>query len=180
MIALAPHVATASPADQMASFAKGQAALWVTTPQVIAAIRAQNARHAALSQAEIDRLDLDWRAQIGAVEAPLIDRVVGSPVSSLLAEPVAGSGGVITEVFVMDNRGLNVAASSPTSDYWQGDEAKFSQTYPMGRDAVHVGDIELDESTQTYQGQVSMSVVDPESGAVIGAVTFGLNASAFF
>ncbi len=38
----------------------------------------------------------------------------------------------MTEVFVMDARGLNVAASDVTSDYWQGDEEKFSETFPKG------------------------------------------------
>ena len=49
-----------------------------------------------------------------------------------------------------------------------------------GPDAVHVSEVEFDESSQTYQMQVSMSVTDPASGAVIGAVTFGLDAQAFF
>ena len=78
----------------------------------------------------------------------------------------------------MDQRGLNVAASHATSDYWQGDEAKFTQSFGLGAGAIHCGDIEFDESSQTYQGQVSVSIVDPETQAVIGAITFGLNADA--
>ena len=74
----------------------------------------------------------------------------------------------------MDQVGLNVAVSEPTSDYWQGDEAKWSQTYLAGAGAMHVSDVELDESTQTYQAQVSLTVVDA-SGAPIGAITFGVN-----
>jgi hypothetical protein len=78
----------------------------------------------------------------------------------------------------MDARGLNVAASTPTSDYWQGDEAKFTDTYSQGPGAIHVGDVEFDESTQSYQGQVSIVVVDPDTGNPIGAITVGLNAEA--
>ena len=87
---------------------------------------------------------------------------------------------MIAEVFIMDAQGLNVAASAVTSDYWQGDEAKFQQTYGVGPDAVHISEVELDESTQTYQAQVSLSLTDPATGALIGAVTFGLNAQAFY
>ena len=73
----------------------------------------------------------------------------------------------------MDAQGLNVAQSDVTSDYWQGDEAKWQETYNTGN--VHIGDVELDESTQTYQAQVSLPIFDPESNAVIGAATFGVN-----
>ncbi|CAN0599908.1 unnamed protein product, partial [Laminaria digitata] len=45
-------------------------------------------------------------------------------------------------------------------------------------DAVHVSDVEEDESTQTLQSQLSMPVVDPASGQVIGAVTIGVNLDA--
>ena len=100
--------------------------------------------------------------------------------SEHLRTHVAEAGGRITEVFVMDARGLNVASSAITSDYWQGDEAKWIDTYMKGADAIHVSEVEFDESAQTYQMQVSMSVTDPASGAVIGAVTFGLDAQAFF
>ena len=62
-----------------------------------------------------------------------------------------------------------------TSDYWQGDEDKWSKTYSVGPDALVIGDVEQDESTQRFQTQVSLSVVDPADGAVIGAVTVGVD-----
>jgi hypothetical protein len=73
----------------------------------------------------------------------------------------------------MDASGLTVAMSDPTSDYWQGDEAKWRETYPAGAGAVHVSEVDLDQSTQTYQSQVSLTVVD--AGEPVGAVTFGVN-----
>jgi hypothetical protein len=81
---------------------------------------------------------------------------------------------------MMDARGLNVAASSVTSDYWQGDEEKFTATYPLGPDAVHISEVEFDESTQTFQAQVSLPVTDPATGAVIGAITIGVAADRLF
>jgi len=61
-----------------------------------------------------------------------------------------------------------------TSDYWQGDEAKFTQTYAVGSDAVHFSDIDFDESSQSYQAQISFTIIDPASGAPIGAMTVGV------
>ena len=40
-------------------------------------------------------------------------------------------------------------------------------------------EVELDESTQTYQAQLSFTLVDPATGAAIGAVTVGVNAETF-
>ena len=78
----------------------------------------------------------------------------------------------------MDAHGLNVAATAPTSDMWQGDEAKFTETYPKGPDATHFSEVEFDESSQIFQGQISIPMVDPDTGEVVGAMTVGVNAEA--
>lgn len=147
----------------------------VSDPAMIAAIRKQNDRTAGLSESEIVAMDQDWRGQVGSGAAPLIDGVTGSPVAARLREVQEASGGLYTEIFLMDAVGLNVAASDVTSDYWQGDEAKWQQTYAAGPDAMHISEIELDESTQSYQSQISVPVVDPDTGEPIGAATVGVN-----
>ncbi len=180
-LTLTPLTASASsPTEAMIGYAQEQVQAWVVTPEVVAAIKAQNERTASMSQSEIDGLDKDWRAKVGCNCSPFVQGVLENETSQHLAAHAAQSGGMVTEVFVMDARGLNVGQSGPTSDYWQGDEAKFQQTFLVGPDAVHASDIELDESTQTYQAQISRTITDPETGAVIGAVTIGLNAQNFF
>jgi hypothetical protein len=77
------------------------------------------------------------------------------------------------EIFVMDNQGANVAMTDKTSDYWQGDEAKFKKSFNGGSGAVFVDDVEFDDSTQAYLVQVSVPVKDGER--VIGAITFGID-----
>lgn len=176
--------ASAAQADQytdvMTAYAKDTASAWAADPVLIDAIRTQNARTAGLNQAQIDELDRQWRQEVGMSDRPIVDPVLFNPVSDHLRSLVSGSGGAVTEVFIMDNKGLNVAASDATSDYWQGDEAKFTETYSQGPDALHISDIEFDESTQTYQGQISLPISDPENGVVIGAITIGLNAESLF
>lgn len=152
---------------------------WAADPVLIAAINAQNERHAALTPANISALDAAWMAELGQPVRPTIDAVLNSTVSDQLRQQVEIAAGQFTEIFVMDNLGLNVASSGTTSDYWQGDEAKFTETYPKGASAMHVSEVEFDESTQFYQVQVSFSVTDPADGRVIGAVTVALNAERF-
>ncbi|WLR94074.1 hypothetical protein [Shinella zoogloeoides] len=76
----------------------------------------------------------------------------------------------------MDNRGLNVGQSDVTSDYWQGDEAKWQIAFGAG--TLHVEEAARDESTQLMQSQASLPIRDPQTGAVIGAITVGLNLDA--
>jgi len=148
---------------------------WASDPVILDAIRHQNEATAAYSQDQIDAMDKAWRAEVGAGAHPTIDSVLKTAASDYLRAQRDASGGLYTEVFVMDARGLNAAASDVTSDYWQGDEAKWQQTYTIGAGAIHIGEIELDESTQTYQSQVSMAITDPATGTPIGAVTVGVN-----
>jgi hypothetical protein len=159
-------------------FAKSTVKQWVANDTVINAIKAQNAKHAGLSQGDIDNMDKDWRAQTDAGSKPMIDAILGNAVSQYLRQQKDSTQGLVTEVFVMDNRGLNVGQSDVTSDYWQGDEAKFQKTYSAGPDAIFVDEVEMDESTQTFQSQLSMSITDPATGEVIGAITVGVNVDA--
>jgi hypothetical protein len=147
---------------------------WVNDPTIIEAVKAQNAKNAALKQADIDTLDKQWRGEVEADSHPLIDSVLNNATSDLLKAKQQASDGTITEIFVMDDKGLNVGQSSVTSDYWQGDEAKFQKSFGAGADAVFVDDAEKDESTQMLQSQASMTITD-ESGKPIGAITIGIN-----
>jgi len=94
----------------------------------------------------------------------------------MLRAEVVASNGLIAEVFVMDAMGLTAAASDPTSDFWQGDEAKFIETFGKGAGSYLIGAVEFDDSTQTYSAQVSAVVLDPDTGAPIGAITSSVNA----
>lgn len=162
----------------MRDFVTSNVLPWVNDATLIDAIKTQNAAHAGLSATQIDEMDQTWRAQVGTPIAPLVDDVLNNPASSILVEKLEAAGGTISELFVTDNIGLNVAASGATSDYWQGDEAKFTEVFGKGTDAMHFGDIEFDESAQTYMGQVSVPLVDSASGNVIGTMTIGLDAEA--
>jgi hypothetical protein len=144
-------------------------------PAIVAAIKAQNAANQNLSQADVEALDQKWRAEADSGGGEMIDGALTSPASVHLKKIRDEAGGMINEIFVMDAHGLNVAQSDPTSDYWQGDEAKWQKTYGDGGEAVFVDEIEQDESTQMLQSQASFTIVDPETNEPIGAATVGIN-----
>ena len=151
---------------------------WLSDPVLVDAVKAQNAQNAGLAQADIDALDKKWRAETEGSSKEMIDGVLGNALSQFLKAKQQEAGGLITEVFVMDNKGLNVGQSDVTSDYWQGDEDKWSKTYGAGPDAIFIDGAEKDESTQMLQSQGSIAIKDPASGEAIGAITVGINLDA--
>ena len=160
----------------MHAFYDASIAGWIADPVLIDAIVLQNETTARYDAATIESMDQAWRAELGASSSPTITPVMTHPASDFLRARVAESGGTMTEIFVMDSVGLNVASSGMTSDYWQGDEEKFTETFGAGAGAMHFSEIEFDESSQSYQAQISFTLTDPASGAPIGAMTVGIDA----
>jgi len=159
----------------MQNFANATVKQWISEPVMITLIKAQNDRYANLTQSQIDSMDIQWRTETVLSRKPLITQVSGNQLSKRLMELKAATKGVVTEVFVMDNRGMNVAISDVTSDYWQGDEDKWQKTFLAGPGTIFVDAVEHDASTDSFQSQLSMSITDPATGQVIGAITVGIN-----
>lgn len=164
-----PHVTAIN------DYLKANVLAWASDPAVVEAIKANNAANGGLTQADIDALDAKWRQEVEGSDKPTIDATLGNSLSKFLIDKKMAAGGVIAEVFVMDAKGLNVGQSDVTSDYWQGDEDKFSKSFGAGAGAVFVDEIEKDESTQTLQAQVSLTIADPATGEAIGAMTLGID-----
>jgi hypothetical protein len=163
-------------AAPLTELANGKLREIAQNPALVAAIEAQNALTAGYDATQIDTLDKQWRAEVGAADKPLINATMGTEASAVLTAAQDESAGLFTEIFATDAMGLNVAQSTVTSDYWQGDEDKFSKTFSVGADAVFLGEIEQDESTQAYQSQVSITITN-EAGQPIGSITAGVDLS---
>ena len=138
-----------------------------STP-VLVAVRNQNQRGVSLE--EIQRIDRDWIATPGITRFMLN---LMSNDGALALYNLEEQNKFIVEAFIMDNLGANVALTKKTSDYWQGDEAKFIQSYNNGLGAIHYSDIEYDESTDDIVIQVSVPVMD--QNRAIGAITFSIS-----
>ena len=143
-----------------------------TDPIIVKAVKAENAKGKTLAQ--IQELDKKWMATPGVVDymKALMENECGA-----YLHKIQQSAPYFAEIFVMDNLGANVAMSDKTSDYWQGDEAKFIKSYNNGKGAVFVDAVKFDDSTQNYLVQVSVPVKDGDK--VIGAITFGINVDKF-
>ncbi len=153
---------------KIVDLANGELAKFGNDPIIIKAVKAQNAKGLAL--ADIQKLDETWKATPGLADfmTALMTSECGKYIKNIQA-----SKDYFAEIFVMDNQGANVAMTDKTSDYWQGDEAKFKKSFNNGSGAVFVDEVEFDESSQGYLVQVSVPVMS--GGKAIGAITFGID-----
>ena len=177
--ALSFALSTASFADDAADikakaedYTKTEVAKWVADADVVAALSAANSSSAAYDQGKIDELDKQWRAEVGAAAHPLIDQVMASSASAKAKSWCSSGGGVVTEVIIMDNKGLNVGICDATSDYWQGDEPKWQRAFLEGKGAVFIDRPRFDDSSSRNLAQISVPVM--ENGRAIGVITIGV------
>lgn len=147
---------------------------WVKKPIVINSILIQNQKHKNLTKDKILEIDKKWRKETTSTKRPTINSLLKNKLSNYLKELKSKNNGLFTEIFVMDNKGLNVGISDPTSDYYQGDEAKWQETYLKGSESIHVSDVEFDDSSQSFQFQISFTVSDKNKA--IGTLTVGVDA----
>ena len=136
-------------------------------PLLVRAVRQQNAL--GLTQEEINKRDKEWRAT--KEPTPYKISLQTSPAGRFLKEQVTRNAS-FNEAFLTGNQGANVAAYPATSDYWQGDEDKWTNSFNGGDGQIFYGKLALDESTNTVAAQVSAPVLD--RGETIGVLVVGI------
>ena len=139
-----------------------------TDATLIAAVNKQNGEN--LSMSTISSRDKKWQSTSGLDD--FMKGLMSNAAAKRLAQ-IEKENKVIVESFLMDKKGANVAMTNKTSDYWQGDEAKFTKSFSGGKGSVHIGKAKFDKSAQAYTIQVSVPVMS--DGHAIGAITYGVN-----
>lgn len=150
---------------------------WLDTEIVRLSINTQNKRYRKLTQTDIQKLDTQWRNERKASDKPLIAATLSNPLSLYLARMQGRSIGLFVEIFIMDNKGLNVGQSSITSDFWQGDEAKYQKSFLVGPEAIFIDKPEWDEKFKIWRVQVNLTLTGSDQKTAIGAATVELNLS---
>ena len=138
-------------------------------------IETQNREYGNLPQSQIKQLDEQWRAERGTLDKPLIAMTLSNPLSTYLTRMQADALGLYSAIFVMDRNGLNVGQSAITSDYWQGDEAKFQKTFQVGPEAIFIDEPEYVDDFDIWISQVNMTIASRTTGQPIGSASFDVN-----
>ena len=140
---------------------------WGKDPALVREVTAQNSHR--MTMAEITAIDKAWMAGgEGDRVAKLLSNACATRLKALVSTIPA-----FNESFVMDDQGANVCMSDRTSDFWQGDEAKWQKSFNEGKGATFVDQPKYDVSAKAILVQVSVPVMS--NGAAIGAITVGIN-----
>lgn len=166
LLACAARTAAADLPPRVREIAQSELPALAADPIVIAAIKEQNAKGSSLDA--VKEFDQRWQATPGI--ADFMKPCLESPAAQRIRE-WRKAHKFLSEIIVMDHQGANVAITEKTSDYWQGDEKKFTE--PL-KGAVFIDQVKFDESTQTYSVQVSVPVPGSD-GKPIGAICFGID-----
>jgi len=157
--------------DKTKAFAEEALLPMITDGTLVSAVEEQNAAGTSLD--EIKRIDAEW----SEAEEPLdvMMEKMGNPCAERLTA-LSRDYPAIVEAFAMDNQGAVVGENNLTSDYWQGDEAKWQDSYNGGQGGLAVGEVEFDRSANASLQQISLPII-ADGGRVVGAITFGVAVS---
>ena len=99
---------------------------------IIRAVRKQNAE--SQSPATIKQLDSEWTGskKSAPFKKSLQENLVGEYFKSL----IDFNDSIYNEAFLTDRNGANIAAYPATTDYWQGDEKKWTAAFNEGQGGV--------------------------------------------
>lgn len=136
-------------------------------PVLIEAVRRQNAEKLAINS--IKERDDAWKENENLT--PFKRSLQQNKAGKLLRRYVSRNSS-FNEAFLTDNQGANVAAFPATSDYWQGDEEKWTASFNDGTGQMFLGPLERDESTNTVAVQVSAPLF--HQGETIGVLVVGV------
>lgn len=142
-------------------------------PVVVKAVKEQNAK--GVSLASIQELDKTWTDTTSAAKEP--SAYMKSFNSNAAAQELAKiekAKPYMVEFILTDNQGANIAITGMTSDYWQGDEPKFSNAFANGKGDTYIARPQKDKSTGEVISQVSVPVMS--DGKAIGTLTVGIRA----
>jgi ABC-type amino acid transport substrate-binding protein len=148
---------------------------WKRLPKLEALLKERNLKSRRFSKQEIAERDKKWMEAFIQNDFSYSINLVDQEMSAQLREIKKQSQDMITEIIVTDARGLNVAISDMTSDYWQGDEDKFIEAFSKPANTMHFGEISYDESTKRFQLHLSVPLYTEEKFEPLGVMVFGVD-----
>ena len=144
------------------------------TPSIIDAVVQANLDRADLTDKDITALDQAWKDEASSITLE-VSKVSNNSISRFLKDFIKLNPEEV-EVFVTDVKGLNIAMTDRTSDFWQADEGWWQSAYAEGKGTPFIADVEYDESTKAYAMNIGVPIYD-QSHRVVGILRGTLDVS---
>lgn len=125
------------------------------------------------NEQQITQHDQQWIQELNLQISGLAEAMQQSELSMYLQQWQQQFHGRIAEIILTDQQGRNVAISQLTSDFWQGDEAKFQQIYQSNQH-YFFDEVSFDASTQRFLVHLSIPVQTAQ-GQHLGVLVLGID-----
>lgn len=140
-------------------------------PIVISEVKKRNSLNIPMDI--VLKIDKSWSSY--PIDHPVKKEMYETTVGKYLRTRVEFESSIFSEIFLTDNQGANITAWPITTDYWQGDEAKWRRSFNNGKGDTYIGKLEYDKSSATYAVQISVPVMDNKKA--IGVLIAGIKLS---
>jgi hypothetical protein len=155
---------------------RGMQQQWEKTDNWTVEMRSYGAAQSSYSNAEIKKLDDLWINAFQSGDYRIKDQLTHQDLSRSLQNIKESSDGMVTEIILTDARGLNLAVTDMTSDFYQGDEEKFIKAKALHSGQYFVDNIAYDASTHMFQVNVSYPLFDSSNNnQFLGVMIIGIN-----
>ncbi|MCZ2079189.1 MAG: cache domain-containing protein [Bryobacteraceae bacterium] len=144
---------------------------------IVAAVVAANKAYEGKAESTIER-EIQNTEKIWATSAaqPLVSRILSSPASRSLRKHREIDKRFL-RMTVTDARGVTVAASHKTLDYYQADEEFWQNIYAGGRGSISLTDVLYDSLTKSQYIGIGVPILEEQSNRFIGALDVLLDVS---
>src|SRR5262245_9598747 len=139
---------------------------WASTDRLVRDAQQQSSQ--PLGRERIRQIDAAWQR---GEDPEGLATSLGSNACADALRALIGTNHGFGEAFVTDSRGALVCMSRRTSDYWQGDEAKWTRSWAGGTGAVFVSKVSHDDSTGLDLMHISVPI--RAGGGLVGVLTVG-------
>ncbi|MEW6088825.1 MAG: sensor histidine kinase [bacterium] len=113
--------------------------------------------------------DIDTKWINGSLPQDFIDNILKNSLSILLRDNINYQANYM-EIFVTDKRGVVIAATNKTSDYYQADETWWQKAYNSGNGENYIDKIGFDSSANLYSLDICLPIRDKKDNNVIGII----------
>lgn len=120
-------------------------------------------------QDHVDEVEAQWGTLIAPSQSVLLAQILENEASDYLRDYHSFDPSM-REILVTDQQARLIAATNKTSDYFQGDERWWYDSYQDGRGGHYISDMRYDESAQVFAIEIAQPVVDPAANEAIGVV----------
>lgn len=135
-----------------------------------------NLQRKNLDMKGIDLLDQKWVDGFRTGDHAILVEQTNAQLMQDLVRIKHEANAVITEIIFTDRRGMNIAVSDMTSDFYQGDEIKFKSAIVLKEGEVFIDQMAYDASTRLFQVNVSFPLIDSSAKPqALGVVILGID-----